>query len=107
MPKFAKSPWFRFVGLVTIGAVIGLDTSDSMQSGVLTALSGACWGAMVALLFELDRPPAYRLPIAAACGGFFFFGSVLGWISTSPTPLGSVLVAAVSALGIAWSVSKI
>ncbi len=100
-------PWLRFVGLVAIGAVIGVRTFDSMQSETLKALAGACMGAAIALLFLLDKKPGDRLPIAAGCGGLVFLALGLLWVSTPGSSAVLLLLGAAVAVLITWGVLKI
>lgn len=105
--SLAAWPWLRFLGLVAIGAVVGVRTFDSMQSGALKAIAGGCMGAALALLFLLDKKPGDRLPIAAGCGGLVFLALGLLWASTPGTSAMLLLLGVAVAVLIAWGVLKI
>ena len=100
-------PWLRSLAIVAVGAVVGLQTFDSMQSMALKAIAGGGMGAALALLFLLDRKPSDRLPIATGCGGLVFLALGLLWFSTPGASAVLLLVAAAVAAVIAWGVLKI
>ena len=100
-------PWLRSLAVVAVGAVVGLQTFDSMQSMALKAIAGGCMGAALALLFLLDRKPGERLPIATGCGGLVFVALGLLWFSTPGASAVLLLAAAAVATVIAWGVLKI
>jgi hypothetical protein len=99
--------WVRIVGLAVAGMLVGLLTFDSMRTGFLKAVAGACIAGAVGLLFFLDRKRQAKHLVALGCGALVFLALVLLWFDTPDSSDSLLLIGLLVAAAIAWGVLRI